>query len=122
MKDKEKQIEDLTAIINSFNIKTYENAKRVAKFLIEECGYRKIPENARVFIPTDDKYVLLSREEMCELKCQAGEDFNKAYDLGSKKTAEKIYNFAQYFFTWDEEGFVRRLAEYIEQFGVEIME
>ena len=34
--------------------------------------------------------VVLSREEVCELKCQAEEDFNKAYDLGSKETAEKI--------------------------------
>ena len=36
--------------------------------------------------------VVLSREEICELKCQAEEDFNKAYDLGSKETAEKILN------------------------------
>ena len=35
--------------------------------------------------------VVLSREEICELKCQAEEDFNKAYDLGSKETAEKIF-------------------------------
>ena len=34
--------------------------------------------------------VVLSREEICELKCQAEEDFNKAYDLGSKETAEKF--------------------------------
>lgn len=34
--------------------------------------------------------VVFSREEICELKCQAEEDFNKAYDLGSKETAEKI--------------------------------
>ena len=36
--------------------------------------------------------VVLSREEVCELKCQAEEDFNKAYDLGSKETAEKLLN------------------------------
>jgi len=34
--------------------------------------------------------VVFSREEICELKCQAEEDFSKAYDLGSKETAEKI--------------------------------
>ena len=34
--------------------------------------------------------VVLSREEICELKYQAEEDFSKAYDLGSKETAEKI--------------------------------
>ena len=45
------------------------------------CYYQsKLPENS----------VVLSREEVCELKCQAEEDFNKAYDLGSKETAEKI--------------------------------
>ena len=43
-------------------------------------GYRKLPEDS----------VVLSREEVCELKCQAEEDFNKAYDLGSKETAERI--------------------------------
>ena len=36
--------------------------------------------------------VVLSREEICELKRQAEEDFNKAYDLGSKETAEKFYD------------------------------
>ena len=34
--------------------------------------------------------VVLSREEICELKYQSEEDFSKAYDLGSKETAEKI--------------------------------
>ena len=51
-----------------------------AKLLIEK-GYRKLPEDS----------VVLSREEICELKCQAEEDFNKAYELGSKETAEKIF-------------------------------
>ena len=35
--------------------------------------------------------VVLSREEICELKYQSEEDFSKAYDLGSKETAEKIF-------------------------------
>lgn len=34
--------------------------------------------------------IVLSREEVCELKCQAEEDFNNAYNLGSKEMAEKI--------------------------------
>ena len=36
--------------------------------------------------------VVLSREEICELKYQSEEDFSKAYDLGSKETAEKLLN------------------------------
>lgn len=46
------------------------------------CYYQsKLPENS----------VVLSREEICELKYQPEEDFSKAYDLGSKETAEKIF-------------------------------
>ena len=39
--------------------------------------------------------VVLSREEICELKYQSEEDFSKAYDLGSKETAEKILNYLE---------------------------
>lgn len=46
---------------------------------VYNAGYRKITDS-----------VVLSREEICELKCQAEEDFSKVYDLGSKETAEKI--------------------------------
>lgn len=51
-----------------------------AKLLIEK-GYQKLPKDS----------VVLSREEICELKYQSEEDFSKAYDLGSKETAEKIF-------------------------------
>ena len=44
-------------------------------------GYRKLLKGS----------VVLSREEICELKYQSEEDFSKAYDLGSKETAEKIF-------------------------------
>ena len=40
-------------------------------------------------LPKDS--VVLSREEICELKYQSEEDFSKAYDLGGKETAEKIF-------------------------------
>lgn len=46
--------------------------------------------------------------------------YKNGYERGSKETAEKIYNFAKDFFTWDEECFVCELAKYIENFGVEI--
>lgn len=55
-----------------------------AKLLIEK-GYQKLPKDS----------VVLSREEICELKYQSEEDFSKAYDLGSKETAEKILNYLE---------------------------
>lgn len=76
--------------------------------------------------------VVLSREEICELKCQAEEDFNKAYDLGSKEMAEKFLNTIY----WKavkhikgknkDECFIEmsfeKLDELAKQFGVEIKE
>ena len=76
--------------------------------------------------------VVLSREEVCELKCQAEEDFNKAYDLGSKETAEKFYNMIY----WKAVKYIKgknkdecfiemsfeKLDELAKQFGVEIKE
>ena len=58
----------------------------------------------------------------CELLKGFLSEYDKGYLDGKKETAEKIYNFAKDFFTWDEEGFVRELAEYIENFGVKIKE
>ena len=69
----------------SGGIKTLIDCEGCAFYLYEMLGYRKIPGNS----------VVLSREEICELKCQAEEDFSKAYDLGSKETAEKILNYLE---------------------------
>ena len=64
----------------SGGIKSLIDCEGCAFYLYENLGYRKLPEGS----------VVLSREEICELKYQSEEDFSKAYDLGSKETAEKI--------------------------------
>jgi phage tail tube protein FII len=82
MKDKE-MIEEMAKDLKEEKLYALINKTsymRSAENLYEQ-GYRKIDKDS----------VVLSREEICELKCQAEEDFNKAYDLGSKKTAEKIW-------------------------------
>ena len=84
------------------------------------CYYQsKLPEDS----------VVLSREEICELKCQAEEDFNKAYDLGSKETAEKIlFKFESAFPYYDNEDMFSKkaifecLEEIVKSIGVEIKE
>lgn len=91
MKDKEKQIEEMAKVVpekikdpldNSRYIIFGKSLRREIARIYYNAGYRKLPEDSFV----------LSREEICELKCQDKEDFNKAYDLGSKETAEKIFN------------------------------
>ena len=91
MKDKEKQIEEMGKVMpekikdpldNSRYIIFGKSLRREIARIYYNAGYRKLPEDS----------VVLSREEVCELKCQAEEDFNKAYDLGSKETAEKLLN------------------------------
>ena len=93
MKDNEKQIEETAKIIgNTWLVDLEGDTKDVCEVLdgvdikgiareLYEKGYRKLPEGS----------VVLSREEICELKYQSEEDFSKAYDLGSKETAEKIF-------------------------------
>lgn len=84
MKDKEKQIEvnKIIELIKSLNIVCDNNdcekcpcsvknkfctEERVARVIIEHYQPR-LPENARVFIPTNENYVMLSREEYQDLK------------------------------------------------------
>lgn len=65
MKDKEKQIIEIANLIyDNRPIKDIwqEEAEDIAKTLYNS-GYRKLPENARVFIP-DGQMVLLTKEEM----------------------------------------------------------
>lgn len=93
MKDNEKQIEEMAKIIgNTWLVDLEGDTKDVCEVLdgvdikgiareLYEKGYRKLPENS----------VVISKEEICELKYQSEEDFSKAYDLGSKETAEKIF-------------------------------
>lgn len=93
MKDNEKQIEEMAKIIgNTWLVDLEGDTKDVCEVLdgvdikdiareLYEKGYRKLLKGS----------VVLSREEICELKYQSEEDFSKAYDLGSKETAEKIF-------------------------------
>lgn len=90
MKDKEKQIEEMTKNI-------YENvylqghfpkgtSKAIARFIIEQ-GYRKLPEDSVVL--SREKYELL-------VECSSYEGVMKTlkneYDKGGKKTAKKDFN------------------------------
>ena len=82
MKDKEKQIESKVLTLgNELYCKQDEfdmsNPYEVAEAVID-LGYRKLPENARVFIP-DGQMVLLTREEheslIKQVKKQAVKEF-----------------------------------------------
>ena len=64
---------------------------KIAKELYEQ-GYRKLPKDARVFIPTDDKYVLLSKEE-----------YEKSFDI-------KVYNKIR-----EENRLLKEMAEQLRQ-------
>ena len=66
--------------------------------------------------------VVLSREEICELKYQSEEDFSKAYDLGSKETAEKIYKKIKDSFLMNSNNRYALKLWIEEQFGLEIKE
>ena len=73
--------------------------------------------------------VVFSREEICELKYQSEEDFSKAYDLGSKETAEKIYlqakaivDATKHIVQGREYIHIDALKEIIKNCGIEIKE
>ena len=86
--NKQQQIEEMAKVIDDRLIE----ARGWLGSMNRGKGYwiaQKLVENYQPKLPEDS--VVLSREEICELKCQAEEDFNKAYDLGSKETAEKIF-------------------------------
>ena len=98
MKDKEKQIEEIwQVIIEKIDITFWDTAKRLYR-----AGYRKLPKDAKVFIPTDEQYVLLSKEELekeRELNRQIDRDFivsefncqvKTAIDQARKETVEKF--------------------------------
>ena len=87
---KQEQIEEMGKVMpekikdpldNSRYIIFGKSLRREIARIYYNAGYRKLPEDS----------VVLSREEICELKYQSEEDFSKAYDLGSKETAEKIF-------------------------------
>ena len=81
---KQEQIEEMISAMAASNNPCVdvpiEIMPKVAEALYN-AGYRKLLKGS----------VVLSREEICELKYQSEEDFSKAYDLASKETAEKIF-------------------------------
>lgn len=83
MKDKEEQIEEMKDIVHNLWDKLNQDA--ITTDDIIDALY-----NANCRIVKKDS-VVLSREEICELKYQSEEDFSKAYDLGSKEMTEKIF-------------------------------
>ena len=95
MKDKEKQ-EKVFDILNKFE---FFQGQRAGRELWNDKPKEVQDKDIADFIK-DINYirsylqdsVVLSREEICELKYQSEEDFSKAYDLGSKETAEKLLN------------------------------
>lgn len=82
--DKQKQIEDLTALIDSFNIRTIKQAKYVAEYIVDKLNYRKIPEGAVVLTKEEyEKHKGFSREEVDEIS-------ETAIKNSRKETAEKF--------------------------------
>ena len=73
----------------------------------------------RVFI--GDSEIMLTKKEYDEIKQYKDyiPELKKAFDKIRKETVREIIEFAENFFTWDEEGFVRELKEC---FGVEVEE
>lgn len=113
--DKQKQIEDLTALIDSFNIRTIKQAQYVAEYIVDKLNYRKIPENAVVLtreewakrnaeieiIKIDNDTYLKEAKRVCELELKTRRELEKLkrdfdYNLVQerkqirKETAEKF--------------------------------
>ena len=119
---KKEQIEEMISAMAASN-KPFvdvpiEIMPKVAEVLYN-AGYRKLPEDS----------VVLSREEICELKYQSEEDFSKAYDLGSKEMAEKIYlqakaivDATKHIVQGREYIHIDALKEIIKNCGIEIKE
>lgn len=67
--DKQKQIEEMAKVIEEAMAKarrTLGGHNNIAMFyatMLTNAGYRKIQEGAVVFIPTEEKYALLTKEE-----------------------------------------------------------
>jgi hypothetical protein len=75
--------------------------KNCAKTLYN-AGYRKIPKDARVFIPTEEQYIMLSREEYERItkglvtEQRAKEIAQEYFGIVRKETAEKILERGKY--------------------------
>ena len=73
--DKQKQIEDLTALIDSFNIRTIKQAKYVAEYIVDKLNYRKIPEGSVVLTKED----LREKIDCCNVSMIHHDDDGKRY-------------------------------------------
>ena len=126
MKDKEKQIEEMAKEI--FNTCAWRfgrpnDYKEIFNDIAEDLtklNYRKLPKGAKVFIPTDEQYIMLSREEYKRLLDNAIrvdiEYLEQQLAKLRKETAEKILEEGRYCMPI-------RLKEWIiKQVGVEIKE
>ena len=109
--DKQKQIEDLTALIDSFNIRTIKQAQYVAEYIVDKLNYRKIPENAVVL--TNEEFWALSnkfsKKELDEIV-----EFHKKKTR--KETAEKLLNKVDY----ESNGQTKAITDLLrKEYGVE---
>lgn len=81
---KQKQIEELTALIDSFNIRTIKQAEYVAEYIVDKLNYRKIPENAVVLTNENE----IKQYEWSKMLDKMG--VFKFADKVRKETAEKF--------------------------------
>jgi hypothetical protein len=146
MKDKEKQIMKLMK--DKEFVKIVKLIDKVQPFYVETIALQvykhyqpKLPKDARVFIPTDKQYVILSRKEYELLTNDLDKgnygDFESGFSQGSKETAEKILKdiitklsnnvaIEKYWefedFEYSGEEIKEVLNEIAQQFGVKIKE
>lgn len=107
--DKQKQIEDMTKLVDwNCDNKSMDYCEKVKDCY--ECraidlynvGYRKIPEGAVVLIPTEEKYAILSQKELEQITKKAcketAEKFaGKLKKIAAKEIARTIFdNFVYY--------------------------
>lgn len=120
--DKEKQIEELTSIIDSFYIRTYANAQAVAKFLVEKYGYQKIDEGS-VVIPEK-----ITEETSPETLIKIAKYNEKVRKQGIKELIEKAEEICWDTFVYDDDLkedvakalLLDELKEIAKEMGVEL--
>jgi hypothetical protein len=98
---KEKKAKAIEEIYNDLCWICEDDYKDIAKGLVN-AGYRKIPEGAVVFIPTEEKYVILSQKEYKRF-----ERIEKIIKLAKMERANgyEVKNGKLYYFTNMLEGF-----------------
>jgi hypothetical protein len=137
MKDKEKANCHICVHEDICQLRTFSYCEEEVKEKGCEHYQPKLPEDARVFIPTNEQYIMLSREDYEKLCHLAYFGYEDAYEKGSKETAEKMYDKImsfigsnQKFWIVDDEHItiidVDKLFDFVmetaKQFGVEVEE